>query len=243
MPDLRFTAATGELGAYLATPRASGPEAPWPGVVVIMDALGLSDDIREQADRLAAAGYIAFAPDLYSGRGIGCVLATLKASRSGRGHVYDDIEAARSWLAAREDCTGRIGIIGFCMGGGFAVLCAPRGFDAAAVNYGEVPGDAAERLAGACPVVGSYGRRDRTLRGRAERLEQALDALGVDHDVKEYPDAGHSFMNRINSGPLLSPIQAFVGFDYHHASAEDAWDRILRFFDRHLRDAPVGAPH
>jgi len=242
MPDLRFTAATGELGAYLATPRSSGPPAPWPGVVVIMDALGLSDDIREQADRLAAAGYIAFAPDLYSGRGIGCVLGTLKASRTGHGRAYDDIEAARSWLEAREDCTGRIGIIGFCMGGGFAVLCAPRGFDAASVNYGEVPGDAAERLAGACPVVGSYGRRDRTLRNRAERLERALTTLGVDHDIKEYPEAGHSFMNRINTGPLLSPIQALVGFDYHHASAEDAWDRILRFYDRHLRDAPAGAP-
>src|SRR5229473_2836742 len=103
MPNLTYTAASGELGAYLAVPRGSGP---WPGVVVIIDALGLSDDIRNQADRLAAAGYIAFAPDLYSGRGIKCVLATLQASRSGTGEAYGDIEAARAWLAAREDCTG-----------------------------------------------------------------------------------------------------------------------------------------
>jgi carboxymethylenebutenolidase len=110
-------------------------------VVVIQDALGLSDDIREQADRLAAAGYLALAPDLYSGRGLRCVLATLRASRSGEGSAYADIEAARRHLVEREDCTGRVGVIGFCMGGGFALLSAPRyDFAAASVNYGEVPG-------------------------------------------------------------------------------------------------------
>ncbi len=232
MPDLTVTTASAELGAYLAEPRGAGP---FPGVVVIQDSLGLGDDIREQADRLGAAGYLAFAPDLYSGRGIRCVIATLRASRSGRGAAYDDIEAARRWLAAREDCTGRIGIIGFCMGGGFALLSASAlPFDASAVNYGEVPSNAAERLAGACPIVASYGRRDPTLRGRAARLETALTELGVAHDVKEYPDAGHSFMNRINTGPLFSPVVHFVGFDYHHPSAEDAYRRILAFFDEHL---------
>ena len=177
MPDLRFAAHSAELGAYLSLPIG---ERPHPGVVVIQDAFGLSDDIREQADRLAAAGYLAFAPDLYSGRGIRCVAATLRASRSGSGPAYQDIEAARSFLAARDDCTGRIGIIGFCMGGGFALLCAPRGeFAVASVNYGEVPKDAAERLAGACPIVGSYGARDRGLRRRAERLERHTRRQGV----------------------------------------------------------------
>jgi carboxymethylenebutenolidase len=231
MPNLTYSAASGELGAYLAVPRGTGP---WPGVVVIMDATGLNDDTRTQTDRLAAEGYVAFAPDLYSGRGIRCVLATLQASRSGKGQAYDDIEAARAWLAARDDCTGRVGSIGFCMGGGFALLSAPRGFAAASVNYGEVPKDAVEKLAGTCPIVASYGRRDRTLPGRAERLEEVLGTLGVEHDVKEYPDAAHSFMNRINTGPFIGPIQHFVGFDYHHPSAEDSWKRILDFFDAHL---------
>ena len=212
-------------------PAAGGP---WPGVVVIQDSLGLSDDIREQADRLAAAGYLALAPDLYSGRGIRCVIATIQASRSGKGAAYADIEAARRWLTAREDCSGRVGIIGFCMGGGFALLSAPQfDFAAASVNYGEVPKDAATRLAGACPIVGSYGGRDRTLRGRPERLEAALAELGVEHDVKEYPGAGHSFMNRI-AGPL-NPLLTVTGFNYHHPSAEDAWRRILVFFGEHLQ--------
>ena len=231
MPDLTYQAASGELGAYLAEPLGDGP---WPGVVVIQDALGLGDDIRQQADRLAAAGYLAFAPDLYSGRGIRCVVATLSASRSGRGPAYEDIDAARNHLIGRADCTGKIGIIGFCMGGGFALLSAPRGFDAASVNYGEVPKGAAERLAGACPVVGSYGGRDRSMPGRADHLRSALEQLGVVHDVKEYPDAGHSFMNRINAGPGLGPLLHVAGFDYHHPSSEDAWRRILGFFGDQL---------
>ena len=235
MPDLTYPASSApELGAYLAQPRGAGP---WPGVVVIMDALGLSDDIRLAVDRLAAEGYLAFAPDLYSGRGLRCVVATVKASRSGEGPAYADIEAAKAWLTARTDCTGRVGIIGFCMGGGFALLCAPRyDFAAASVNYGEVPGDAATRLAGACPIVASYGQRDRSLPGRARRLETALTELGVDHDVKEYPGVGHSFMNRINVGPLLSPVLHFVGFYYDHAASEDSWGRVLDFFDRPLAD-------
>ncbi len=232
MPELSYQASSAELGAYLAVPTGAGP---WPGVVVIQDALGLSDDIREQADHLAAAGYLAFAPDLYSGRGVRCVLATLQASRSGRGEAYEDIEAARRWLDAREDCTGRVGIIGFCMGGGFALLSAPRyQFAAASVNYGEVPRDTVERLRGACPIVASYGGKDVTLRGRAARLEQALTELGVPHDVKEYAEAGHSFLNRINAGPVLGTVVHLARFDHHHPSAEDAWRRILTFFGEHL---------
>jgi carboxymethylenebutenolidase len=242
VPDITYPASSApELGAYLALPLGEGP---WPGVVVIQDALGLSDDIKEQADRLAAAGYLAFAPDLYSGRGPRCVLATLQASRSGKGAAYGDIEAAREWLNAREDCTGRIGIIGFCMGGGFAVMMSPKryGFQASSVNYGELPKDLVSHLGDACPIVGSYGRRDVTLRGRADRLERALTELGIPHDVKEYEGAGHSFLNRINAGPVLGMAVKLAAFNYDHEAAEDAWRRILTFFDEHLRDAPSPSP-
>lgn len=228
-------ARTPDLHAHLSVPPVGS--GPWPGVVVLHEVFGLTDDIRQQADRLAAAGYLAVAPDLYSAGGARrCLVSTFRALSAGRGATVDDIEAVRSWLSRREDCTGTVGVVGFCLGGGFALLAATRGFDAAAANYGPLPKDPARALAGACPVVGSYGAGDRALRGAATELDAALTGVGVVHDVKEYAGAGHSFLNRHGLGPL-AVIERVGGFSYHQASAEDAWGRILRFFDQHLHSS------
>ena len=175
MPDLNIPAGGGShQEAYLSVPPVG--EGPWPGVVVLQDAFGMTDNLREHADHLAAAGYLAVAPRLYSARGAGpgCVAAVLKPMTSGQGPTFDDIEAA-------------------------------------------------------CPVVASFGGKDKALAGHPERLEAALEKLGVEHDVKTYPDASHSFFERM---PLVVRL---AGFGQHQPSAEDAWRRILRFFDRHLR--------
>src|SRR5208282_348520 len=106
------------------------------------------------------------------------------------------------------------------------LLCAPRGeYSAAAVNYGEVPEDAEQVLAGSCPVVASYGARDPMGAVHPKRLEAALAALGVPHDVKVYPGAGHSFMSR--KPALLAPVAVVARMDYKPEAAEDAWQRIL----------------
>jgi carboxymethylenebutenolidase len=234
MPDTTVPggASAPELRAHLAVPPAT--PGPWPGVVVLHEIFGLNPDIREQAARLAAAGYLAVAPDLFSAGGkVRCIRSVFRALTAGSGPAVDDIEATRAWLAGHADCTGRVGVIGFCMGGGFALLTAAAGFAAAASNYGPVP-DREEALRGACPIVGSYGARDPELRGAAEKLETRLRDLGVEHDVKEYPGAGHSFLNRPNLGPA-GPLLRVAGIGYHGPSAEDAWGRILRFFDEHLR--------
>ena len=232
MPDLTYPSSDGELRAYVATPAGVGP---WPGVVVIHEAFGLTDDIRAQADRFAAQGYLAFAPDLYSwGRASRCLIATFRTLFTGKGRALDDIAAARAFVAGRPDCSGRVGVIGFCLGGGLAVLVSPQGFDAAAPNYGEVPKDAAERLAGACPMVASYGGKDWTLRGRGERLENALQTLGIDHDVKVYPQAKHGFLFEHTAGKsrMFEPVMV----SYDAESADDAWRRIFAFFDDKLKE-------
>jgi carboxymethylenebutenolidase len=231
MPDIRFVVPGGTAGGYLALPPGPGP---WPGVVVIHEAFGLSDDICAKANDLAAKGYLALAPDLFDGRPwIRCIRSAIGQLRAGRGPAFALLDAARASLADRPDCTGKTGVIGFCLGGGFALLCAPRpGFSVSAVNYGEVPKDAEQVLAGSCPIVASFGGRDPMGTSHPERLQRALVVLEVPHDVKVYPGSGHRFMTRTTgAGAALARLGRM---SFQPEDAADAWDRILGFFATYL---------
>ena len=221
------------LRGYLASPAGTGP---WPAVVMIHEIFGLDEVMRGHADRLAGFGYLTLAVDLFSaGSTARCLVATMTAMMRGRGRAFADISAAHDYLAGSPDCTGRIGVIGFCIGGGFALLTASNGFEAAAVNYGQLPRHLDEAVAGACPIIGSYGGRDPSLRGAAGRLNAALDKAGVVHDVKEYPAASHAFLNDAEAGPrALRPLLRVAGIGPETESAKDAWDRIERFFAGYL---------
>ena len=178
------------MPAYLATP-ASGD--PWPGVVVIHDALGMSTDVRNQADWLASEGYLAVSPDLYYwGRRIRCLISTVRLGERPRG----ELEATRRWLAEDERCTGKVGVIGFCMGGDFALMMAPRpGFSAASVNCGGATREVEQRPTRRLPdrrQLRSQGWPG--MRKVPDRLESMLTAAGVEHDIKVYPEAGHGFL-------------------------------------------------
>lgn len=228
--------ARGEMPIHLATPAGQGP---WPGVVVISDALGMTSDLRYQADWLAQEGFLAAAPDLYYWGGrIRCMFSAIRQLSAGEGEVFEDFETTRRWLTERRDCNGRIGVIGFCLGGGFALLlAATSGYAVSSVNYGPVPDDAMTQLADACPVVGSYGGKDRTMGKDPELLERVLAANDVPHDIKVYPDAGHSFLNDHPSEemPLWALVAGkFAASGYHEASALDAHHRIIAFFKTHL---------
>jgi carboxymethylenebutenolidase len=124
------------------------------------------------------------------------------------------------------------------MGGGFALTYAagsPPGLRAAAVNYGQVPADA-QQLRGVCPVVASYGGRDRVIGRQGERLRTHLGLLGIEHDVKTYPDAGHSFMTE-GHHPIGRLVYMPMRLGYEPRAAEDAWDRVFAFFARLMSTA------
>lgn len=234
----------GGRSAYLATPIATDRHGgPWPGVVVVHDAFGITDDMREQADWLAAAGYLAVVPDLYAGKAaVRCVRSMFAQLTAQQGPTFDQIASVRSWLATSTGCSGTVGVIGYCMGGGFALLLAGRpGWSAASVNYGMLPQNVTDVLAGACPVVASYGGKDKGLRGAAGTLRRAATEAGVLADVKEYPRAGHGFINRTTAASPLTPVLKVMGVGYDHAAAADAKRRILTFFEAHLRQ-PVPTP-
>lgn len=233
MSEIKIPVDGGELPVFVAVPAQA---APWPAVVVLHDVAGMTEDLRNQARWLASEGFVAAAPNLYfRGNMMKCIFAIVRDFKARRGPTYDDIEAVRAWLLRHEQCTGKIGVIGFCMGAGIALLLAPGyGFGAASVNYGgALPDDAETFLARACPIVGSYGAKDRWNRGVAQKLEQTLTAAGIVHDVKEYPDAGHSFLNHHDS--LLFKALRVIDIGYDEPAASDARARITTFFRQTLQ--------
>jgi carboxymethylenebutenolidase len=231
----------GEMPAYFSLPEGVGP---WPGVVVIHDAAGVTHDLYSQADWLASEGFVALAPDLfYWGGRWTCLFSFMRDWARPLG----DLDTARVWLAQRNECTGRTGVIGFGMGGGFALmLAADHGFSVASVNYGGLTQESQRVLPRGCPIVASYGAKDRWpgVRKVPGILEPVLTAAGIDHDIKVYPDAGHGFLNDHDPDDLSwldKVIAKLAAAAYHELSARDACARIIGFFRTHLVDAPAKA--
>ena len=234
--DLTLYIVGDPIPGYLATPTGIGP---FPGVVVLHQAYGLDDDIRRQTDRVASLGYLAVAPDLVAGGGWRCIAALFRDLMRGRGEGVEKAEAVIDWVRKRADCNGRVGAIGFCLGGGFAYLLGSSGMlDVTAPNYGQAP----KALAGSCPVVASYGGRDRILRGHGARVADELERNGIPHDVKVYEEAGHGYMNQSDEHHLLSTlVRPLSAVGYRRDAAEDTWLRIEKFFARYL-DGPQPPP-
>lgn len=219
--DISFSSGQSTLNGFLVIPDAPGQR---PGVIVIHEAYGLNNHIRDVTRRFAGEGYAALAVDLFTGRNRALCMARYMITNLGSREPFgvSDLKAALDHLAGmpRVD-PKRIGAIGFCLGGGYAVTWA-RGDDrlrAIAPFYAFNPRPL-ESIRRMCPVVGSYPEKDFTARS-GRRLEARLTDLEVPHDFKVYPGARHSFFN--DQGPAYDPT-----------AAKDAWQRTLAFFADHL---------
>jgi carboxymethylenebutenolidase len=215
-----------QVGGYLATPTGKGP---FPAVIVIQEWWGLNDWVKKQADLLAAQGYVALAPDLYRGK-VATTQEDAHQLMSGlpEDRAVGDLKAAWAFLNARKDVnTARIGVIGWCMGGKYALRVAveePK-LAAAVAYYGAPPTDSAAIARIKAPVLGNYGGDDKgPAPDDVRAFEAAMKKAGKSVDVKIYDGAPHAFANENNPWG-----------GYRKEAAADAWSRTTAFFASHLK--------
>jgi len=200
------------------------------GVVVIHEIFGRQPEIDRVVERFAAVGYAAVAPDLMRRGKFACLRDLFGAMKTGDGISVRQGRNARSWLSAQTGIDpARVGLIGFCFGGGYA-LTAGAGWGAVSANYGTVPSRRA--LQGIGPVIACYGSRDKTMQRMPERLRERLAAVGQSDAEVHVFDAGHSFLT--DGRPHLIQKLAPMGFGNYPQARQEAWERIFAFFDRHL---------
>jgi carboxymethylenebutenolidase len=220
--NISFPSVKGQIDGYLASPEGDGP---FPGVVVIHEIFGLNENIKDIARRFAGEGYVALAVDLFAGSNRAVCMFRLMSglllnSLNNRG--IQDLKAALTYLSKQPGVdSSRIGAIGFCMGGSFAIAWASTDerLKAIAPFYGANPRPL-EAVARLCPVVGSYPDNDFTT-PQGQKLDVALDGYNIPHDIKIYPGTKHSFFNDQEK-------------NYDVNAAQDSWQRVLTFFKEHI---------
>ncbi len=212
---------------YLAVPKGQGP---FPALILIHEWNGLVDRVRQVADAFAAHGYVALAADLYHGRTGSSPeenrrLAT--ETRSNMAAVIANLDAAQRFLRARPDVTGKVGVMGWCFGGGVALSYALGGarHDATAMFYGSLITDPAELRRLSHPIYGTFAGQDQGIPpDQVKRFAAVLDSLGISNDIHIYDGVGHGFWLYVDQDPAA-----------RQQPAQDAWDRLMRFFARVLR--------
>jgi carboxymethylenebutenolidase len=233
------------IDSYYAAPKNAGPTTP--GVVVVHAIWGVDAQLRDTVRRLAKEGYIAIAPDLFTGLGApnGDGLTDYKIFLPAAGALSDsqvdgDLETAANFV--RSGSGGKpqkIGVMGFCMGGSIALRQAIDNaslFEAAAVFYGKVRYDTSGNNVGSItpmalayadrigiPLAGSWGARDTgILAADVTTLDARMSVLKKAHDIKVYDEAGHAFFDDTRNAYVAGP-------------AADAWTRTLSWFATHLK--------
>ena len=218
-----FQSNGGSASGYLAIPESgSGP-----GVVVLQEWWGLVDHIKQLADRFAAEGFVALAPDLYHGE------STDHPDDAGRlmmalniGETEKDLRGAIDHLLSRsETSSDRVGTVGFCMGGQLSLFaaCANENVGACVDYYGIHPSVTPDLEKLHAPFLGFFGELDAHVTPEVARaLEAEISALGKSTEIHVYEGADHAFFN--DSRPDV----------YHEEYAEESWRRMLAFYREHL---------
>jgi carboxymethylenebutenolidase len=219
-------------GGAPATPAfAMIPEGAARGVVVVHEIYGRQPEIDRVVERFARTGYAAVAPDLFHRGRLACLFEVFRAmKRGGGGTAVEQGRNTRAWLCAESGVAeDKVGLIGFCWGGGYALLTGP-GWGAVSTNYGDVP--APDVMRGIGPVIGCYGGRDKAFRKMGGVLEERLGNVGMTPEVHVF-DAGHSFLTD-GHHPISRALMPRMAIgDYPEARAR-GWEKILAFFDKHL---------
>ncbi len=216
----------GSIKGYLVRPAAAGAGGKYPAILVVHENRGLNPYIEDVARRLGTAGYMAFAPD-----GLTSVGGYPGDEEKGvqlfgtvdRPKMTEDFVAAATWLKSRPDATGKLGVVGFCFGGGIANTLAVRMPDLAAAVpfYGAAPA-AADVPKIKAAVLAHHGELDTALAGRWPAYEEALKANNIPHEGYVYPKANHGFHN--DTTPR-----------YDEAAAKQAWQRTLDWFAKYVK--------
>ncbi len=215
----------GGIAGHLALPSGSGP---WPALIVIHEWWGLDDQTRRIADRFAAEGFLAFAPDLFGGELVDLgdnEKAMVLSQKYGAG-AGGNLSAVYDAIKKRPDSTGKVGSVGFCFGGRMSLLLGVnRPLDAVCTFYGggmQALFDQLYKLK--APVLGLFGDADPSIpAGTIERFGELLRKNGNVNEIKVYPASGHAFFR--DSDPKA----------YRPAASADAWLKATGFFASHLR--------
>jgi len=216
------------ISGYLTQPKGDDRR---PAVVVVHEWRGINDHIRDVARRLAKAGYVALAPDLLSRRGGTASFPSPEAANEtllkiDNETLLGDLTGGVNFLKAQNFVRpNKIGVVGFCWGGGKSLLLTTRSKDlaAAVIYYGDNPRNLDDVKNITAPVLGHYGEADQRITSAVPKLEEAMKKYGKSFEYKVYAGAPHAFNTDTNPR------------SYREEAAKEAWSRTLEFFKKHLQ--------